>query len=281
MSNIFQNRKLVIATKHNKQKVIAPLLEEQLGVKCFVPENFDTDILGTFTGEIERETDPLTAARKKCLMAMDLTDCDLGMASEGSFGPHPFMFFLPADDEILFFADRKNGLEIFARHVSHETNFGGQTVKSITELKEFAIRSKFPSHGLILRKCHEENTGLIKGITDWETLTQSFDVLNKQYGEVFAETDMRAMYNPTRMSVIAKAAQKLVDKIHATCPQCDLPGFGIMDAKLGLPCELCGMPTRSVLSYIYRCLKCGYSKEQFYPTGKNCEDPRFCDQCNP
>jgi hypothetical protein len=56
-----------------------------LGVICFVNENFDTDLLGTFTGEIERKLDPIATARQKCLLAMKLSNCDLGVASEGSF----------------------------------------------------------------------------------------------------------------------------------------------------------------------------------------------------
>jgi hypothetical protein len=50
---LFKNRRLLIATKHEKEKVIALL--EKNGVICFVNENFDTDLLGTFTGEIERK----------------------------------------------------------------------------------------------------------------------------------------------------------------------------------------------------------------------------------
>lgn len=53
--NSFSQRKLVIATKHHKEKVIAPLIEKVLGVECFVGKNFDTDTLGTFTGEVERK----------------------------------------------------------------------------------------------------------------------------------------------------------------------------------------------------------------------------------
>jgi hypothetical protein len=60
---LFKNRRLLIATKHEKEKVIAPLLEQNLGVICFVNENFDTDLLGTFTGEIE-ELDPIATARQ-------------------------------------------------------------------------------------------------------------------------------------------------------------------------------------------------------------------------
>ena len=53
---MFKGRRLLIATKHQKEKVIVPLLEMELGVKCFVPEYFDPDVLGTFTGEVERRT---------------------------------------------------------------------------------------------------------------------------------------------------------------------------------------------------------------------------------
>jgi hypothetical protein len=56
---MFKGRKLIIATKHKKEIVIAPILEKGLGVKCFTDETFDTDRLGTFTGEIERKLDPI------------------------------------------------------------------------------------------------------------------------------------------------------------------------------------------------------------------------------
>ena len=85
--------------------MIAPILEKELGVNCFVDETFDTDALGTFTGEVERELDPISTAREKCLRAMKINNCDLGIASEGSFGPHPSMFFVNADDEFLIFID--------------------------------------------------------------------------------------------------------------------------------------------------------------------------------
>jgi hypothetical protein len=50
---LFKDCTLVIATMHGKEKVIAPLLVKALGVKIIVPENFDTDLYGTFSGEIE------------------------------------------------------------------------------------------------------------------------------------------------------------------------------------------------------------------------------------
>ena len=278
---MFENRKLLIATKHQKESVIAPIFEKELGVSCFVDETFDTDTLGTFTGEIERELDPISTAREKCLRAMKLSNVDLGIASEGSFGSHPSIFFASADDEFLIFIDTLNNIEVIARELSTSTNFNGKQVQSQQELFEFADQIGFPSHGLILRKSKDENTDIHKGITDIESLKKSFEQLHSKYHSVYAETDMRAMYNPTRMTVIEKATQKLVQKIKSTCPQCQIPGLGITDAKKGLECSLCGSPTNSALSYIYTCQHCQLTKEELYPHNNTTEDPMYCDYCNP
>jgi hypothetical protein len=278
---MFQNRKLIIATKHQKELVIAPILEKELGVSYFIDETFDTDALGTFTGEVERELDPIATAREKCLRAMKANNCDLGIASEGSFGSHPTIFFASADDEFLIFIDTKNNLEVIARELSTSTNFNGRQIQSQKELFEFAEQVGFPAHGLILRKSPNENTDIHKGITERAILQKSFDYFFSKYNSVYAETDMRALYNPTRMSVIEQATQKLAQKIKSTCPQCQTPGFGITDAKKGLECSSCGSPTNSILSYIYVCQKCKFTKEEIYPNKKTNEDPTYCDYCNP
>jgi ribosomal protein L37E len=277
----FENRKLVIATMHKKEQVIAPVLESALGVQCMVPQSFDTDVLGTFTGEVQRPYDPLTTARKKCLMAMQAANCDMAVASEGSFGPHPDIPFVPAGEEWLFFMDTKNRLEVYARHLTTATNFGSATVKTLTELDAFAYRVGFPQHALILRTGHDVSAELVKGINRWDVLEITFNKMWQRHGQVFVETDMRAMYNPTRMAAIEQAANQLVSKIVITCPACGTPGFGIVDASLGLPCRQCGTPTRSVLSYTHRCLHCGFSKTDMYPNKKQYQDPMFCDNCNP
>ena len=278
---MFQNRKIIIATKHQKEQVIAPILEKELGVSCFTDETFDTDALGTFTGEVERKLDPISTARDKCLRAMKANNCNLGIASEGSFGPHPSMFFISADDEFLIFIDTKNNLEVIVRELSTSTNFNGRQIQTQKELFEFAEQVGFPAHGLILRKSKDENTDIHKGITESEILQKSFNYFFSKYNSVYAETDMRAMYNPTRMSVIEQATQKIVQKIKSTCPQCQTPGFGITDTKKGLECSLCGSSTNSTLSYIYVCQHCKFTKEEMYPNKRKTEDPTYCDYCNP
>lgn len=278
---MFKGRDLVIATKHQKEQAITPVFEKELGVKCFIVPNLDTDQLGTFTGEVERKSDPITTARNKCVVAMELSNCDLAIASEGSFGPHPSISFIPADDEFLLFIDKKHGLEIIARELSTETNFNGAIVTTQEMLMDFARKVNFPSHGLILRKSKEEFNGIKKGISEPAQLLAAFNHLIENFKTAYVETDMRAMYNPTRMGVIEAVAKKLVEKIKSTCPACHIPGFGITEVKQGLPCEICNFPTQSTLSYLYICQKCGYSQEEKYPKGKKTEDPMYCDMCNP
>lgn len=278
---MFKGRKIIIATQHKKDVVIAPLLENELGTICFIDSNFNTDAFGTFAGEFERIDDPLTTVRNKCIRAMELNNCDLGIASEGSFGPHPSIFFIPADDELLIFIDKKNDLEIVVRELSTETNFNGKIVQSKDELIAFANNVQFPSHALIIKQSKEDCSEMVKGITNWDLLFQVFQQFYNKNGLVYVETDMRAMHNPKRMNVIAKATEKLLNKIKSNCPQCKTPGFGVNDIISGLPCALCNFPTKSTLSFIYVCKKCAFEKEEKYPHGKQKEDAMYCDVCNP
>ena len=102
---MFEGRRLVIATKHGKEALIAPIFERELGVHCFTLPTFDSDLFGTFSGEVERLDDALLTARLKCEKAMEIAQCDLAIASEGSFGSHPSFYFLPADDEVILLVD--------------------------------------------------------------------------------------------------------------------------------------------------------------------------------
>ncbi|MCO5949335.1 DUF6671 family protein [Mucilaginibacter flavidus] len=181
---------------------MAPVFENMLGVNCFVTSDLDTDQLGTFSGEVERLDDPLTTARNKCLMAMEQTGCDLAVASEGSFGPHPTLFFCYADEELVLFMDKKRKLEIYSTEVSLKTNFNGKEISNEQELMDFAESVGFPSHAIILRDKKNSTACLVKGITDPDLLFTTFRRMFKDHGRAFAETDMRAMYNPTRMQVI-------------------------------------------------------------------------------
>jgi len=265
----------VIATQHKKEQVIAPLFQE-LGIVPLVLPDFDTDQFGTFAGEVERKQDALSTARLKIQQALTLSGETLGLASEGSFGPHPQMGFVAADEEVLLLMDLENQLEIAVSKISTNTNYAQQEVSSWPEVEEFASRVKFPSHGIILRT----DTTLKKGITDWQTLKDTFLEIQPSSVSVQAETDMRALFNPTRMKVIEKATTLLINKINSVCPVCSYPGFDIVERKEGLPCLLCQNPTSLTLSVTRGCQHCNHQVENLFPDGEH-SDPMYCHYCNP
>lgn len=278
---MFEGRRILIASKHKKEDVLAPLLTKSLGVIPVTCDSLDTDQLGTFTGEIERVDDPLTSARKKCEIGMELSGTDLAVASEGSFGMHPIMPFVATGDEIIILVDKKNKIEIAAREITTKTNFSGKAVDNETALRLFAERALFPSHGLILRQGQINKQHITKGINSWNELMECFQHMLSKQMEVYVETDMRAMFNPTRMEAIGKACEKLIEKIKSVCPICHWPGFSVRAAQEGLTCSLCGRKTRSILLHLFVCQNCQHEETRRYPYNKQEEDPMYCDYCNP
>ncbi len=80
--SIFKGRTAVLATMHGKEKLIAPILERELGIKIILPTNFNSDQFGTFTKDIKRTGNQLEAARNKAFAAMKIMNIDLGIASD-------------------------------------------------------------------------------------------------------------------------------------------------------------------------------------------------------
>lgn len=275
---MFRNRPMVVATMHRKEQAISPVFQDELKVRPFVPIGFQTDFLGTFTGEVTRLQSAKETVKDKCLAAMQFSNCEMGVATEASFGPHPEVFFTAAHEEWMVFIDVKHRLEIFDRIFTTNTNYAQEEIKDWISLETFAKKIGFPNHGLILS--NPEKTIFYKDITSWKQLQISYEDLRKSVFLVCVETDMRAYRNPTRMSVIQQLAEKLVHKINCKCPQCYTPGFGVTSTIFGLPCGWCGSPTNSIASYVKECANCGF-KETEERKDKVVENPEFCEQCNP
>lgn len=284
-NQLFNNRVGILATMHQKEKVIAPLLQQELGIKVIVPSNFNTDIFGTFTREVKRSGTQIAAARLKAEKALDITGETLAIASEGSFVPHPSLPFIYSNREIVILLDKKNNLEIIGEEFSLETNFNYQIVNNFEEAKDFAIKVGFPEHGLVTKfeLSATNDIKIIKGITTEEKLleTVNFALNNSLDGQIHIETDMRALYNPTRMKNINKATHDLVRKVNSHCPNCSAPGFSITESIKGLPCAICYMPTSLTRAVIYQCKKCGFSQENLFIDGNEFADPSQCPYCNP
>ncbi len=281
----FTGRVAVIATMHCKEQAIAPILEAALALKTHVPSKFNTDRFGTFTRDVDRPADQLATARLKAQAALAQTGKTLAIASEGSFGPHPDIPFVPCDRELVLLLDLEHNLEIVGQAISTETNYRSQTIRSIDEAVAFAQAVGFPEHGLVVMPQAEGTSSkeIAKGVITEVALTTAVKtaLAASTTDTVHIETDMRAHVNPTRMQIIGKATENLVQAIAQRCPVCHCPGFAIVRHNPGLPCAWCGTPTLLTLSTISRCQRCQHEQTDRLPNGASTADPGNCSYCNP
>jgi Domain of unknown function (DUF6671) len=281
MITCYSDKRVALLTQHGKEQVIAPVLGSALGCRVERVAGYDTDLLGTFTRETPRAGTQIEAARKKARIGMELSGLPLGLASEGSFGPDPFVAMLPVNVEMLVFVDDERDIEVIGV-VQGKANFSHLLAADWAAAQSFARRSDFPEHHLVVRPEGEEDRRIRKGIASWAALEAAFAEALKQSanGRVFLETDVRAHANPTRQENIRLAATDLAKKLCSRCPACGTPGFWLVERVTGLPCEDCGAPTRETRAEIHGCLKCAHrltrerSEQQF-------ADSRRCDYCNP
>jgi len=280
----YRNAVAVLATMHGKESAIGPVLEQGLGLRAGLAMGLDTDRFGTFSRDVERTGSQLDAARAKIAAGFEYAPyARVGLASEGSFGPHPYIPFLPFSRELVLLIDRERGLELTGHFASPETNYGHAVVSDMEAAAAFAGRSKFPEHGLIVMGCVDEKPApglaLFKDVIDCVALEKAVGLVVAKCGAAFIEADMRAHRNPTRMRAIERAASDLVRRFHSTCPTCCHPGFDVTE-RTGLPCEWCGLPTHVVRTEVLTCLACGYREDRL-ATNATSADAEHCQGCNP
>lgn len=268
-----------MVTKHQKEQAIAPILYNALGIDVEVNSTFDTDTLGTFTGEVKREQNAKVTVLNKCLAGLKNSSHNIGIASEGSFGAHPEMSFLPFNEEWLVWVDQKRNIILYAKSQTIETNFFQATIGDASELEPFLNQIQFPSHGVIIK--NEAQVVIAKNNFNQNALLKTVQQALKSNKTVLLETDMRAMYNPTRMLNIKAAAKKLVEQLEAFCPNCNTPGFVISDYEPGLPCELCSFPSQHPKTGIKKCTNCDHHERVDFPNGQTTLDAQYCQFCNP
>ena len=285
MSGAYQGACIIVPTKHSKSVAIAPPFWARLG-SSVLEYLVDTDTLGTFSGEVAREGNALECARRKCEWGLErLGDkVEYGLASEGSFGPHPVIPFLPCDQEILYFIDRKRGFHLHLSHLSEKTNYQMTTLVSLAELEQFAKSAQFPSHALILRPNNRGDRSVVfKGVDTQVALEEAFreSLKRSSDGKVWIETDMRAQMNPSRMAVIGELAMILANRLAASCPQCNSPGWGRIRVEKGLHCEYCDQPTEMIADEVCGCVLCAHSEQLPRADGLTAAPQQHCGWCNP
>ncbi|MFZ4077441.1 MAG: DUF6671 family protein, partial [Legionellaceae bacterium] len=239
---MYQDKFVLLASKHKKEQVIRPVFQEHLGCHLTV-EAIDTDQFGTFTGEIPRPLSPYETCILKAKQAAHEKNYPLSLASEGSFGPHPSNPFIPHAHEIMVFVDLEHDCVIAEHLVTPHTNYNMMLLHQDTLLDAFLASVHFPSHALTLQSGDKQHV-LDKGINTHDRLQASLCDGFKHYHDLFIATDMRAMMNPTRMQTLAELAEKLAVRIGSSCPGCGIPGFGFKTVRGHLPCVMCGNKTQ-------------------------------------
>lgn len=281
---LYSGDRAILATMHAKERVIGPIVERFLGLRLEVAAGLDTDAFGTFSRDVERTGSPLEAARAKIAAVFEgRPDLQVGLASEGSFGPHPQIPFCALGSEIVVLIDRSTGLELVGRHATLNTNFSHAVVVDLQEGLVFAERVGFPDHGVIVMGYRDGRPApllaLIKDAVTWDALGAALERLIAETGSAFIETDMRAHRNPRRMRAIKRATIDLVRRARSPCPQCDRPGYGLIERLPGRPCSDCGEPTHLIRAEVLACAGCGWRVERAVDPAT--ASPGSCGQCNP
>ena len=285
MNSTFDNTAAVLTTMHAKERVIGPILRDELGLIIKLAIGVNTDQFGTFSREVGRSGSQLDAARAKIAAGFEYAPAArVGLASEGSFGPHPYIPFLAIGRELVLMVDRESQFELTGYDASPETNFGHTVARDRETAFAFAKRVRFPEHGLIVMGCRDELPApdllLNKDITDAAALEMAVQNAIRLYGAAFVETDMRAHRNPTRMAAIERATRDLVRRFHSRCPNCGHRGFDVTERIAGLPCAWCSEPTHVIMAEALICQLCGHRDERSVATAP-AADPGQCQGCNP
>jgi hypothetical protein len=281
----YAGRRIALATRHGKAQALDPMVRHQLGATLVVASSVDTDALGTFTGEIERTGTMSEVAIAKARLGMAAANLPIGIASEGSFGPHPRLPFAMAGLELIVFVDDERQITLLESIVDDEPCFHHWLARPGEDQTGHLARVDFPRHALIVRPQTptEPAAGLAKGLRALPDLVAAIETAARLSadGAALVQTDMRAHMNPTRMATIARLATRLGERLNTPCPDCATPGFGLVGSETGLPCSDCGTPTVLARGSIRGCAACDH--REFHPRtdGLTEADPRYCPACDP
>lgn len=260
---------------------MAPPFRRRLAAEVVVAPAIDTDLLGTFSGEIARPHPLIETCIAKARLVFDRLDVDCAVASEGSYGPIERVPLAPAGLEIMTFIDRRRGLTLVETLATHRTNWRLWRFRAGDPAVPAAARALgFPRFGLFVI-ANSDPSRPVKDLATVEDVVAAVDREARRSDDGLAVmiADMRAHRNPTRMKVLRALASKLAARLGRLCPACGAPGFGHLDSRRGLPCEGCGTPTHWIAAEIDGCSVCGHALARPRKDGRRTAPRLSCKAC--
>lgn len=210
---------VLIATMHGKEAVLAPPLAD-LGFQVLLPLDYDTDMLGTFSGDVRRPGTAVEAALEKARRACIATGVPRAISSEGSYRPCQTLFPGARNVEILAFVDLESGQELVEYMTDLPTRFvKGRVPADFSSPQVEALLSSMgwpdvramvvpedPGQGVVMPEW------VFKGLADAPSLIEAMRACaaHSSDGWVHLESDLRAHMNPTRMASVARVGERLV-----------------------------------------------------------------------
>ncbi len=282
----YAGKAIALATMHRKERAIEPVVRKSLGGTLTVARGIDTDALGTFTGEVERPGNMTDVAIAKARLGMAETGLPIGLASEGSIGPHSANPFAQAGLELMVLIDDDRDIVVSESLVDDEPCFSHITAGPDDDARvaNFLAEVGFPVQGVIVRPDGRTvRPPVFKGLQNGAALRNALRASagHSETGLVILECDLRAHMNPRRMVTLGRLAERLAVRLNTLCPACSTPGFGFAKAEPGLPCAWCGDLTSLARHGVNACVYCTYEERHPRSDGLDKADPRYCPGCNP
>jgi hypothetical protein len=279
----YANQRIGLATMHAKERAIAPPFRRLLGAEIVVAPDLDTDLLGTFSGDVPRPDAVVETCALKAELVFRSLDVDCAVASEGSYGPIERVPLVPSGIEIMAFVDRKRGIRIVETLNTHRTNWRLMRFRAGDPAVPLIVKAMgFPRYGVFV-VCSSDWSHPIK---DLSTVDDIVSAMNQEAnrstdGLAVLYADMRAHRNPTRMRVLRATSWKLAKRLERLCPKCHAPGFGGIGSRRGLPCEACSCPTHWVHFETDGCSVCGHAESRPRKDGRQTAPKLSCRSCHP
>jgi hypothetical protein len=275
----YEGAVVAFATMHGKEQLAAEPFLQLLGARVTAPNGLNTDLLGTFAGDIPRTLSPIDAARVKARLGMHIDNTPLGLASEGTFAPTPNSPGLVENTELLLFIDDVLQIEVVEISRVMSPLPGPRTISDMDAGLAFATRTGFPQQGIVLAASDGDGPTWRKDLRTTAELTRALDELFDTVNEVTIQPDYRAHACPARAEHLRALAERLAQRIATPCPVCAAPGWGPVASEPGLPCRDCGEPTELEAHTVEGCARCSHRVRT--PVAARRASPEWCAHCNP